>query len=348
MPKNLLLIIPTFPSPNKTNTYMVPFIQQFIAGFKTHHPNVKLTIYTLYGDKNNYLWNNISVIPLNCKKGNLIIKLFCFLKSIFVLIRQILKNETSGILSFWYSETAIIANIVSFITSIPHYSWLQGQDVKRSNKYMRYFPPKPDNLIALSKFQNDYLYKEFGFYASTVNYISINPSFFPEINSSYRKIDIIGIGSFIPLKNFKLFLEVILKLKNTYTNINVALIGNGSQENELKTFCIENNLEKNVSFLGLLSHKETLNNMNNAKILLHTSSFEGGSAVIHEALFLGCQVIGRIPLIEQKKIPFYCCNSLNEITKKVITLLQKQQPIKQHIPQRQVDSTKKIYNLFFN
>lgn len=327
---------------------MVPFIQQFIAGFKTDYPNVKLTIYTLYGDGNNYLWNNINVIPLNFKKGNLITKLFHVLKSVLIISKQIRKDKTNGMLSFWYSETAIIANIASFITSIPHYSWLQGQDVKKSNKYMRYFPPKPANLIALSNFQNNYLYNEFGFYASTVNTISVNPSFFSEINSNNRKIDVLGIGSFIPLKNFKLFLEVVLKLKKTQPNINAVLIGNGPLENELKIFCRKNNLEKNVSFLGLLSHKETLNNMNNAKILLHTSEFEGGSMVIHEALFLGCQVIGRIPLIEQEKLPFYCCTSLNEITKKAVRLLQEKQPIKQHIPYQLACSAKKIYKLFFS
>jgi len=327
---------------------MVPFIQQFIAGFKTYYPNVKLTIYTLYGDENNYLWNNINVIPLNFKKGNLITKLFCVLKSVLIISKQIRKDKTNGILSFWYLETAIIANIASFITSRPHYSWLQGQDVKKSNKFMRYFTPNPNNLIALSNFQNNYLYNEFGFHASTINPISINPSFFPKINFNNRKIDVIGIGSFIPLKNFKLFLEVILKLKKTYPKINVVLIGNGSLEMELKTFCQKNGLEKNVSFLGLLSHKKTLNNMNNAKILLHLSEFEGGATAIHEALFLGCQVIGRIPLIEQEKLPFYCCTSLNEITKKAVTLLQEKQPIKQHIPYQLAFSTKKIYKLFFN
>lgn len=328
---------------------MVPFIQQFIAGYKTHYPNTNLLICTLYNkNQNNYFWNDIEVIPLNFNGETIVKKSFLYLPAVLKVRKLILQNKSDGILSFWYSETALIANIVSLLTSIKHFTWLQGQDVKKSNKFMRFFRPNPDNLIALSPFQNNYLYKDFGFYAKTVNAISVNPSFCPKINIDNRTIDIIGIGSFIALKNFHLFLKVIASLKKTNPNINVALIGNGPLEKQLKEYCLKNNLENNIKFLGLLSHKETLTYMNNAKILLHTSEFEGGSAVVHEALFLGCQVIAKILLVEQEKFPFYLCKSLDEMTKKAIIILNEQQQVKQQVPHPLKLSTQKIHNLFFN
>jgi len=86
--------------------------------------------------------------------------------------------------------------------------------------------------------------------------------------------------------------------------------------------------------------------MNKTKVLLHTSNFEGGGAVIHEALFLGCQVIGRIPIIEQLNAPYYCCNSLDEIILKVSELLQNPKPIESFVTYDMKQSTKTIYNLF--
>ncbi|MCF6306771.1 MAG: glycosyltransferase [Flavobacteriaceae bacterium] len=345
--KSLIFILPAFPSPDESDSFMVPFIQQFIVGFKDNYPNTTLIIYTLYSPESNpYLWRNIQVIPLNFKKGKSFLKLFYLTNSILKISKKIKKNNVVGILSFWHTETAMIGNIVGFLKSIKQYTWLQGQDVKRSNKYMLFFPPNPNKLIALSNFQNEYLYKEFGFYASKVNTISVNSSFFPELNTSSRTIDIIGIGSFIPLKNFQLFLNVILKLKKKNPKIRVVIVGNGPLESKLKTFCISNKLEKNVTFTGLISHKQSLDYINNSKILLHTSNFEGGGAVVHEALYLGCQVIGRIPIIEQRNASFYCCNSLDEITHKATELLQNPKPIKSFVAYDMKQSTKTIYNLF--
>lgn len=345
--KSLIFILPALPSLDESDSYMVPFIQQFIIGFKDNYPNTNLIIYTLYSPKGNtYLWRNIEVIPLNFKKGSPFLKLFSITNSVLKISKKIKKNNVVGLLSFWYTETAMIGNIVGFLKSKKHYTWLQGQDVKRSNKYMRFFTPNPNKLIALSNFQNAYLYKEFGFYASRVNPISINSSFFPELNTSTRTIDIIGIGSFISLKKFQLFLNAILKLKEKKPEIKVVLVGNGPLENKLKSFCISNKLEKNVTFTGLISHKQTLDYMNNTKILLHTSNFEGGGAVVHEALYLGCKVIGRIPIIEKHNAPFYCCNSLSEITLKITKLLQNPKPIESFVSYDLKQSTKTIYNLF--
>ena len=237
--KSLIFILPALPSLDESDSYMVPFIQQFIIGFKDNYPNITIIIYTLYSPKGNtYLWRNIEVIPLNFKKGRSFLKLFYLINSILKISKKIKKNNVVGLLSFWYTETAMIGNMIGFFKSIKHYTWLQGQDVKRSNKYMLFFPPNPNKLIALSNFQNEYLYKEFGFYASTVNTISINSSFFPELNTSSRAIDIIGIGSLIPLKNFQLFLNVILKLKKKNPKIRAVIVGNGPLEKKLETFCI--------------------------------------------------------------------------------------------------------------
>ena len=92
------------------------------------------------------------------------------------------KKNSIGILSFWYGDTAIIGFVVAYLKKMKHYTWLQGQDVLRSNKYMKLFRPKSNSLLALSDYQNDMFIKSFNMSAHKIVKIGINPSFFPKLN----------------------------------------------------------------------------------------------------------------------------------------------------------------------
>ncbi len=327
---------------------MVPFIQQFIKAFSENHNDVELVIYSLYIPNGKpYFWNNIKVVPLNGKRNNLLSKLFFILKAIFIINRDIRKMQIDGILSFWYTETSLIAKIISFMYSKKCYIWLQGQDVKKSNPYIKFFRPNPKSLIALSSHQNNILYNELGFKAKTINSIAVNPSFFPLLNTERREIDILGAGSLIPLKNYQLFLDSVLKIKQQYDTIKIVLIGNGPLHSNFIDFIKKNKLQNNITLPGLLSHKETLAYMNNSKIFLHTSNFEGGGMVLYEALYSGCQVISTIP-IENNSLPnFYYCTSKKEIINTIHKMIDNQPTIKRSSHKDIENTTKTIYNLFF-
>lgn len=328
---------------------MVPFIQQFIEGFATHHSDVSLTIYSLYIPKGKpYNWKTINVIPLNGEKGSLFSKLYLIVKSTIIISNHIRKSHADGILSFWYNETALIAKIVSFINSKKHYTWLQGQDVKNANFYMKYLRPKPNSIIALSSHQNNILYNELGFKAKVVNPIAVNPSFFPSLNTKQREIDILGAGSFIPLKNYHLFLGAVLDIIQHQHSIKVVLIGNGPLHDQFKDFIKENNLENNIKLTGLLPHKDTLAYMNNAKIFLHTSNFEGGGMVLYEALYSGCQLISTIPIEDNTTPNFHHCSSKKEIVDTLKKLLLTPKSIERSSCTDIKDTTKTIYDLFFS
>ncbi|MCL6294422.1 glycosyltransferase [Jejuia spongiicola] len=346
--KSLIILVPAFPG-KESGSFMVPFIQQFLEAFSNNHKNVELIIYSLFIPNGvPYVWKNIKVIPLNGRQSNFFSKLFLVIKSTLIIGREIRKAKVGGILSFWYNETALLGNILSFIYSKKHFTWLLGQDVKRTNPYMKYLRPNPNKLIAISDFQNDYFFKEFGISAKTVNPIAVNPIFFPDLNTSLRKIDILGTGSLIPLKNYQLFLDAVLELRKTAANVKVVLIGNGPMESQFKAFINQNNLENNVSFTGLLSHKQTLNYMNNAKVFLHTSNFEGGGTVLHEALYSGCLVISTIPIIKDINAPFFHCETQEEIVFQLKLALKNNEKFSRFSSVDIKQTNRVVYNLFFD
>ena len=43
--------------------------------------------------------------------------------------------------------------------------------------------------------------------------------------------------------------------------------------------------------------------MNNSRVFLHTSKFEGGATVLQEALYSGCQVVSTIAVSNGQAIP---------------------------------------------
>lgn len=346
--KRLLFLVPAFPK-DEVTSYTVPFIQQFVLAF-SKKLDVEVDIISLYSpDGEPYQWHGIEVIPLNGPmRGNLVKKGLFILNS----VRKIkIRNKTrkyNGILSFWYRETAIIGKLLSSRLQLPHYTWLLGQDVKRRNRYMRISPPKPSEIIAISTFQNSYLNSAFGFYAHKVVPIAVAPSFFPLLNQGPRSIDILGAGSLIPLKNHELFLEVVLAIKANREDLSVVLIGNGPLETKIKKFISANGLEKTIKLTGLLSHKETLTYMNDAKIFLHTSNFEGGCTVCFESLYSGCHLISTLPMVNSTNPKFSHLVTKIDIVNKANELLNASSIVFDRSSDTNIDNAcSEFYELFF-
>ncbi len=345
--KRLLLLVPAFPKDEDTS-YTVPFIQQFVFAFSKKY-DVELDIISLYTPVGEaYQWHGIEVVPLNGPmRGNMIKKGLFILNSVRKIKIRNKNRKYHGVLSFWYRETAIIGRLLSSRLQIPHYTWLLGQDVKRRNRYMRINPPKPSEVIAISTFQNNYLNSAFGFYAHKVVPIAVAPSFFPTLNQGVRSIDILGAGSMIPLKNHELFLEVVLALKAYKEDLSVVLIGNGPLESKIKKFIAANGLDKTIKLPGLLSHRKTLSYMNDAKIFLHTSKFEGGCTVCFESLYSGCHLISTLPIVKESNPKFSHLATKEDIVKKAKDLLNSSTSFNRSADTNIDNACSEFYNLFF-
>ncbi len=346
--RRLLILVPAFPKDDSTS-YTVPFIQHFLLAFIKKY-DVKLDILTLYIPTGRpYEWESFEVIPLNGALNDHVLKKGIFIfKAANRIVKMLRERSYDGILSFWYRETAMIGKLVSSRLKVTHYTWLQGQDVRRRNKYMHFSRPKPEQLIALSGYQNDILYQQFGLSANIVAPVAVNPSFFPPLNEYERPIDILGAGSLTPLKNHRLFLEVVYEIQKIRKNLKVVLIGNGPLEPEYKTFIKDHFLEGTVTLTGLLNHSETLKYMNNSKIFLHTSTFEGGGMVCLESLFSGCHLISTLPLIKSSNNRFSWLTDKQTIVNKVHLLLNKESGNVRRCIENPMDETCRIiYELFF-
>tara|TARA_B110000014_G_C20122190_1_gene595261 strand:- start:1508 stop:2560 length:1053 start_codon:yes stop_codon:yes gene_type:complete len=347
--KKLLFITPIFPK-NINDDTIVPFIFQFCDFFNKKYPDIEIEIISLKYPFTNkpYIINNINVHPIAGGFKNKIHNSFTILKAIIKGITLFRKNKYDGILSFWYSDTALIATILNKIFKTKHYTWMQGQDIKSENFYIKTFKPKTTNLIVVGKNHNELLFKYQNIKAATIANVAVVPYNFPKINTSTRKIDILGVGNLSKLKNFNLFIEIIHKLKETNEKINVMICGDGEEMQILSDKIKYLDLENNITLTGYISNKKVRLLMNNCKLLLHTSNFEGNSLVIQEALYSGCKVISRIPLKENIK-NFYYEEEKDKIIKLVNDIFSEKKIKHERIRYFKIEDTSEIiYSCFFN
>jgi glycosyltransferase involved in cell wall biosynthesis len=106
-----------------------------------------------------------------------------------------------------------------------------------------------------------------------------------------RKTGIVGVGSLTPVKNFSLFIEIIATVKEKFPGIKVCLAGDGEEMQKLKMLSEKFGLKDNITFKGWLKRDEVMDLMQQSKILLHTSGFEGYGYIFSEAAACGCYIV---------------------------------------------------------
>jgi glycosyltransferase involved in cell wall biosynthesis len=292
--KTLIILSPGFPKDESDSTCL-PFLQDFIREINVQFPSLTIVILALdYPFSNTpYRWHQNEVIPFNGWKKRGFQKLYKWL-----LIRRQLKkinrqHSVTGLLSLWCGECAWLGNRFSKNNRLPHFCWIQGQDAKKKNKYVSRIKPSPEELVALSDFGRNEFEINHRIRPGHVIPLGITPTIIP-VQPSVRDIDVLGVGSLIPLKQYHLFIEAVYLLRKDLPDIKAVICGKGVEEFSLRALIAKYDLETNVELTGELAHDEIVRTMNRSKVFLHPSNYEGLSVACIEALHNGCQVISFI------------------------------------------------------
>ena len=289
--KTLVILTPGFPE-NEADTTCLPAQQKFIRALKNNYPLLKIIILSFEYPftRTDYEWEQIPVIPFNAWNKTKIQKLFIWFR-IWKFLKKLKKeNNIVGLFSFWCTECALLGKYFAKIHALKHYIWILGQDARGDNRFIKWIHPDAEELIAMSDFLAREFYKNHAIKPRFVipNGIEVT-SYIPAVFK--KDIDIIGVGSLIPLKQYDIFMRIISELAKDLPSIQVMICGKGPERNNLDVIIKELQLENNILLAGEKPHPEILQLMQRSKILLHTSSYEGFSTVCLEALYAGAQVV---------------------------------------------------------
>lgn len=116
-----------------------------------------------------------------------------------------------------------------------------------------------------------------------------------------KKYDVVYVGRLTYQKNPQRLIAVIEKVVLKVRDLKVGIIGDGDLTEDVNALIKEKKLDKNIELLGYIN--KPLSIVNNAKVFLMTSRWEGTPMCVLEALAIGIPVVstpvdGMVELIE--------------------------------------------------
>ena len=297
--KTLVILSPGFPK-NEADSTCIPPQQVFVRNLKLQYPALNIIVlafeYPFYSTV--YQWNNVPVICYGGANHGGLVRLNNWLRVWLTLRRLNNQYQIIGLLSFWMGDCAFIADKFAKKKGLKHFCWILGQDAKPGNKYFRWIKPRGENLVAISDFIADEVKKNYSILPAHVVPVGVDPILFDDC-SKKRDIDILGVGSLIPLKLYSMLINMIGTLHIYFPGIRAVICGDGPERHLLDMLIKDYGLEKNIELAGELPHAAVLALMQRTKILSHPSSYEGLGMVCLEALYAGAQVVSFVQPMEQ-------------------------------------------------
>jgi glycosyltransferase involved in cell wall biosynthesis len=101
-----------------------------------------------------------------------------------------------------------------------------GQDVKPPNKYLKLLKNNKTKFIALSKNQADEFNRWAKRKADKIIHWGINDQ---QILLTERDIDLLAVGSLIPLKNYSLFIQLAEEAVKIFPDLKCVIAGSGPE-----------------------------------------------------------------------------------------------------------------------
>ncbi len=110
-----------------------------------------------------------------------------------------------------------------------------------------------------------------------------------ETDSNTYAYDMIYVGRLTYQKDPQRLMRLCARMKEGKPDLNVAIVGTGELEAEVKGLCKELNIEENVHFLGFQSNPIKM--VHDSKAMILTSRWEGTPMCALEAMALGTPVV---------------------------------------------------------
>ena len=345
--KTLVILSPGFPK-DEADTACIPPQQVFVRNLKQDYPDLNMIVlafeYPFYSSQ--YHWNGVKVISFGGRSRGKLIRLRNWVRAWLTLNRLNKQYQVIGLLSFWISDCAFVANNFAKKNKLKHFCWILGQDAKPGNKYFDRIKPNDDSLIALSDFISREIDKNYSVKPAHVIPVGIDPALFGS-PAKERDIDILAVGSLIPLKRFSILINIVSILNIYFPDVKVAICGDGPKRKELNELIKLHRLENNIQFTGELPHNSVLELMQRAKIFVHPSVYEGFGVVCLEALHAGAQVVSFVKPMDAQIKNWHFTNTEDGMLNLIKELLENPAPTNNPVtPFLISDTCKAIMGLF--
>lgn len=321
-PRTLVILSPGFPS-DEADTACLPAQQVFLKALNRNYPQLQVVVIAFEYPfrRDDYRWFGNRVITIGGWKKGWADKWQTCLR-VWKLLNQLRREcDVIGLLSFWLGGCALVGRYYAKWKGLRHYTWILGQDARAGNRFVSLVRPTADQLIAMSGFLVKEFQKNYGIRPAHMIPNGVDTSLYSP-QPAVRDIDLLGVGSLIPLKRYDLLVGVLERLSKDIPGIRAVLCGKGPEYGRLTQLIEQKGLQSNIELAGEKPHKEAIRLMQRAKILLHPSSYEGFSTVCLEALYAGAHVISFCDPLGAPVAGWAIVESEEQMAARALSLLQ--------------------------
>lgn len=287
---DLVILTPGFAA-DEDDTTAIPSLQLLIGNMRSLYPGINIYIIAFHYPFRSglYEWKGIPVFAAGGARWKPF-KLFLWARIILHLLKLKRERGIDILHAFWLSDTALLALLLGRLTGIRVLVTAMGQDIKKQNKFLPLIRRLKPKLITISEFQAASLPSGFSHRLVEVIPFGIDSKYYNS-ESRVRHWDILAVGSLNEVKNYQDFIRIIKYLTGSFTGLRCGIIGEGGQRGEIERLVAQYGLQGHITLFGELPYREVITKMQESKILLHTSLFEGQGLVLTEALAAGSYVV---------------------------------------------------------
>lgn len=290
---DVVIVAPGFPR-DEADDRCLPALQEFLMGLRDSMPQARLRVLSLHypfkaGER---LWKGLPVTDLG--GGNLpwpgrVVYLGRAFRRLSALSRE---HSPTLVHAFLLTDAALVAAWFARSRSIPCVASLLGQDALQSNRYARWILGVA-TIVAPSDRAAQAFRENFKAARPLVIPWGIAPFAGPCPSWEARKIDLLGVGSLLPLKDFRAFIRIVAELSREGRVGRAVLIGDGPEYPRLQKEIEERGLSAVIELRGAVPRHAVLETMAQARVLLHPSRYEGFGMVFTEARSRGMTIVSR-------------------------------------------------------
>jgi len=319
--KTLVFLSPAFAAYEGDN--WLPSQANLVRTINKLYPSLKIVILSFHYPVTvqPYEWYGNRIIPFgNNKTGKW--QTVLRWRKVWNCLRSLKQQENIlGIFSFFCSESAFAGHYFAQRNGLKHFIWVLGQDAKPGNKQVRRIKPAANELVCISDFLQNEFHRNYGIQPKHVIPIGIVPEYFSSVKPD-RDIDLLGVGSLIPLKQYELLIDAVQIMVQQRPTLRAVIVGGGPEFGALQQKIEALQLEKNIRLVGEKSYGATLEWMQRSKLLLHPSAYEGLGMVNLEAIYTGAHAISFCQPFDHEIPHWHIVKDTAQMADKALHLLQ--------------------------
>lgn len=294
-PESVVFMIPGFPADEHDSTCL-PAIQNYVAALAAARPDLAVHVIAFQYPyrRDTYAWNGATIHALGGCNRRRWHRIPTWARAVSTFARLRRRTDVKVLHTFWLTECTGVGRLLSRAFGVRHVASIGGQDATSSNRYLRRLRLGETTVTAGSSFAANRFAKATGLAPARVIPLGLDAARLETIAPPQRRdIDVIGVGSLIPLKRFDVFIEVIERLAEEVPDLTACIVGDGPQRGALAAEIERRGLADTLALTGELPRDDAFRRMLRSKVLLHPSAYESQGYVFLEGRFAGLDVVCR-------------------------------------------------------